>query len=283
VHTLNIKEKIIMSEVLRQQELLRKAECLYAVTPSIQGKINYVHIKKDIFTAILAFIDNEFKLVRIIKADPFDKTSLLQRILKEGTVASKIALKEKYKEEDFNFDEAQNSLLATNFLEFKSSVDEASATLLGYAAMNFAEMKHRIFRDHLFRMNKRVRKFKQKYPTTPVYGWHKVFANRKFAAVVPTPLGNMIGPEGDKYVELPESIGNMTMADLWETGYEGVKNLLNMELIKVMPIAPETMRVCNVFLNRFESWLNYHAAKCYIKRIESVGGKVEDIPAWSRR
>lgn len=272
-----------MSEVLRQQELLRKAECLYAVTPSIQGKINYVHIKKDIFTAILAFVDNEFKLVRIIKAHWSYKSDLCRRILKEGTVASKIALKEKYKEEDFNFDEARDSLLATNFLKFNEKVDEASATLLGYVAMNFAEMKHRIFRDHYLRANKRVRKFKQKYPTTPVYGWHKVFAKEKFSAVVDTPLGDMIGPEGNKYVELPESIGNMSMAELWEAGYEGVKNLLNMELLKVMPIAPETMRVCNVFLNRFESWLNYHAAKCYIKRIESVGGKVEDIPSWSRR
>lgn len=255
-----------------------------SVTPYIQVKICDTHPKKDIFTAILAFIDGEFKLVRVIKANMFDKTGLCRRIREEGgTVATKIALKEKYKEEDFDFNAVRDSQDATEFIEFKAHADRMHSELLGYVAMNFAEMNHLIFRDHSFRINKRVRKFKQKYPTTPVYGWHKVLANRKFSAVVHTPLGNMIGPEGDKYVELPESIGNMSMAELWEAGYEGAKNLLNMELIKVMPISPETMRVCNVFLNRFESWLNYHAAKCYIKRVESVGGKVEDIPAWSRR
>lgn len=271
-----------MREVLRQQELLRKAEWLCSVTPAIQGKICDTHMKKDIFTAILAFVDGEFKLVRTIKAHRFDKTSLYRRLVKEGTVATKIALKDQYKEEDFNFYDVRDSEGAAKFLEFKSHADKMHSELLGYVAMNFAEMKHRIFRDHSLRTNKRVRKFKQKYPTTPVYGWHKVFAKEKFSAAVITPLGNMIGPDGYKWVDLPESIGNMTMADLWEAGYEGVKNLLNMELIKVMPIAPETTRACNVFLNRFESWLNYHAAKCYIKRVESVGGKVENIPSWSR-
>ena len=271
-----------MSEALRQQELLRKAECLYSVTPGIQGKICDTHMKKDIFTAILAVVENEFKLVRIIKIHYFDKAAMCRRLLEEGTIATKIALKERYKEEDFNFCDVRDSQDATEFLEFKRQVDEMTSELLGYDVMSFDEMKHRIFRDHSLRTNERVRKFKRKYPTTPVYGWHKVFAKEKFAAAVDTPIGNMIGPEGDRWVDLPESIGNMSMAELWEAGYEGVKNLLSMELIKVMSIAPETTRVCNVFLNRFESWLNYHAAKCYIKRVESVGGKITDIPAWNR-
>jgi hypothetical protein len=270
-----------MSEALRQQELLRKADRLYVVTPVIQRSVLEAHPKKPIISAIVAEMGGAFHLVRIVKASYLDGTDLFRKLrLEAKTLVTEIKLKQQFMEEDFNFCKATDSQKATEFLAFKSHVDDATSELLGYVTMNFADVKQRFFRDHLLKTTKRVNEFKKKYPTTPVYGWHKVFAKEKFAAAVDTPLGNMSGPEGDKYVELPESIGNLSMAELWENGREGVKNLLHMELIKVMPISPETTRVCDVFLNRIESWLNYHAAKCYIKRIESVGGKITGIPAW---
>lgn len=273
-----------MSETLRQQELLRKSDRLYVVTPVIQRSVLEAHPKKPIISAIVAEMGGAFHLVRIVKASYLDGTDLFRKLrLEAKTIVTEIKLKQQFMEEDFDFCKATDSQKATEFLAFRSHVDDATSELLGYVTMNFADVKQRFFRDHLLKTTKRVNEFKKKYTTTPVYGWHKVFAKEKFSAVVDTPLGNMTGPEGDKWVELPESIGNLSMAELWENGREGVKNLLHMELIKVMPISPETTRVCDVFLNRIESWLNYHAAKCYIKRIESVGGKVENIPSWSRR
>lgn len=270
-----------MSEALRQQELLRKADRLYVVTPVIQRSVLEAHPKKPIISAVVAEMGGAFHLVRIVKASPLDEVEMFRKLRSENkTIVTEIKLKPQFMDEDFDFCKVTDSQKATEFLAFKSHVDDATSELLGYVAMNFGEVKNRFFRDHLLHVSKRVNEFKKKYPTTPVYGWHKVFAKEKFAAAVESKVGHTVGPEGDKYVELPESIGNMSMAELWENGREGVKNLLNMELIKVMPISPETTRVCDVFLNRIESWLNYHAAKCYIKRIESVGGKITDIPAW---
>lgn len=272
-----------MDEVLRQQELLRKADRLYVVTPGIQRHVLEAHMKKPIISAIVAEMGEALHLVRIVKASFLDRCDLYKKLRLEGkTIATEIKLKQQFMDEDFNFCDAKDSQKAAKFLAFKSYVDDATSELLGYATMVFDDVKHRFFRDHLLRTTKRVNEFKKKYPTVPVYGWHKILASSKFAAVVYTPNGDRYSPEGERYVELPETIGDMTMADLWEAGYEGIKNILHMELIKVMPISPETERVCNVFLNRFESWLNYHAAKCYIKRIESVGGRIADIPAWKR-
>ena len=270
-----------MSEVIRQRDLLRKADRLYVVTPGIQRRVLEAHMKKPILSVVVAEMGGAFHLVRIVKASLLDRCDLYKKLrLEDKTIVTEIKLKPQFMDEDFNFCEANDSQKAAKFLAFKSYVDDATRELLGYVTMNLEDVKQRFFRDHLLRTTKKVNEFKKKYPTTPVYGWHKVFAKEKFAAAVDTPLGNMTGPEGDTYVELPESIGNMSMAELWENGREGVKNLLHMELIKVIPISPETMRVCDVFLNRIESWMNYHAAKCYIKRIESVGGKITDIPAW---
>ena len=270
-----------MSEVIRQRDLLRKADRLYVVTPGIQRRVLEAHMKKPILSVVVAEMGGALHLVRVVKASLLDRLDLRKKLmLEDKTLVTEIKLKPQFMDEDFNFCDANDSQKAAKFLAFKSYVDDATSELLGYATMIFDDVKHRFFRDHLLRVTKRVNEFKKKYPTVPVYGWHKILASSKFAAVVYTPNGDRHSHEGERYVELPEAIGNMTMADLWEAGHEGVKNILHMELIKVMPISPETERVCNVFLNRFESWLNYHAAKCYIKRIESVGGKITDIPAW---